>query len=917
MQILGEAIERAPESRDGWVNTVCAGDEALRAEVARLLARQKPAAQFLEESPLATVAESNGRSMVGERVGLYKIISEIGRGGMGAVYLAERDDAHFTRRVALKLIKRGMDTDFVVQRFRSERQILASLDHPNIAGLIDGGATEADLPYFIMEYVEGQPINKYANANNLSTNERLKLFRTVCSAVQYAHQNLVIHRDLKPSNILVTKEGEPKLLDFGIAKLLQADGEAETELTATAVRVMTPEYASPEQIKGERITTSSDVYSLGVLLYELLTGQRPYRVKSRQPDEIAKAICEQEPERPSAAVRMTAFRVPTSVGSSDGDKSPTEVGTLNTRNLKLLRGDLDNIVLKALRKEPQRRYGSADQFSEDIRRHLEGLPVTARKATLSYRASKFVQRNKIGVAAAVVILLTLLGGIIATGWEARKARIESARAEQRFNEVRQLAHSVLFDYHDAIAVLPGSTAVRHRLVKDALQYLDNLSKETGNDTSLLRELAGAYEKVAAIQGGVAMSGRGTLLSASNLGDMPGALESLRKAIAIRERLFAMDQGNKEVQQELAFCYVTIGFLHVLNGPPDKAVENLRKGMPIMEELVAADPTDEDLQYKLWNVYLALAKALGSPAVPNLGDTEGALAYMNKAQTLGADMVSKQPTNLAYQNMLSSMHGAYGAIQFGAGRKQEALESYKKNVAIAQEILKRDPSNTFYRRQMAVSLGNLGNTKLDMNEVGALDSFRQALAIYESLAAADPNDADIRKNSAVGYRNVGVALGTGNRIEALNNFHKALQILAELVVKDLTNADYRRQWATTYLLLSRFQSQANDLNGAVDSANQGIKIDEALVASSSTNVSARNTLAQLDSQLGASHAALGTKSGAGKQNAQWQAAKDAYQKSLDIYEDMKSKGTLSGADAGKADELAKEIAKCDAALRISN
>jgi len=207
MQILGEAIEREPESRDGWVDTVCAGDEALRADVTRLLARQKQAEQFLEESPLAAVAESNGRSMIGERIGLYKIIREIGRGGMGAVYLAERDDAHFTRRVALKLIKRGMDTDFVVQRFRNERQILASLDHPNIAGLIDGGATEADRPYFIMEYVEGQPMIDYANANELSTSARLKLFRTVCSAVQYAHQNLVIHRDLKPSNILVTKEG--------------------------------------------------------------------------------------------------------------------------------------------------------------------------------------------------------------------------------------------------------------------------------------------------------------------------------------------------------------------------------------------------------------------------------------------------------------------------------------------------------------------------------------------------------------------------------------------------------------------------------------------------------------------------------------------------------------------------------------
>jgi tetratricopeptide (TPR) repeat protein len=229
---------------------------------------------------------------------------------------------------------------------------------------------------------------------------------------------------------------------------------------------------------------------------------------------------------------------------------------------------------------------------------------------------------------------------------------------------------------------------------------------------------------------------------------------------------------------------------------------------------------------------------------------------------------------------------------------------------------QDPSNTFYRRALAVSLGNVGNTMLDMNEkTGALDSFRQALAIYDSMVAADPNDAEIRKNSAVGYRNVATALGTGNRIEALNNFHKALQILTELVAKDPTNADYRLRWATTYLLLSRFQSQVNDLNGAVDSANQGIKIDEALVASSAMNVSARKTLAQLNSQLGASHVALATKSGASKQNAQWQAAKDAYQKSLDIYQDMQSKGTLSGADAGKPDELAKGLAQCDAALKV--
>jgi eukaryotic-like serine/threonine-protein kinase len=912
MQILGEAIEREPESRDGWVETVCAGDEALRAEVARLLARQKPAAQFLEESPLAVAAESNDRSMVGTRIGLYKIISEIGRGGMGAVYLAERDDQQFKKRVAVKLIKRGMDTDFVVQRFRNERQILANLDHPNIARLLDGGATEADLPYFIMEYVEGQPIIKYANASQLSTTERLKLFRTVCSAVQYAHQNLVIHRDLKPSNILVTKAGEPKLLDFGIAKVLQADGEAETELTATAVRVMTPEYASPEQIRGQRITTSSDVYSLGVLLYELLTGCRPYRVKSRQPEEIARAICEQEPTKPSQAISVRSAVASESEppAVAGGPKSQSAVG-----NQKSLRGDLDNIVLKALRKEPGRRYASVEQFSEDIRRHLEGLPVIARKATLSYRTAKFIQRNKIGVAAAAIILLTLVGGIIATAWEAHRARLESARAQQRFDQVRKLAHSVMFDYHDAIVALPGSTKVRERLVTDSLEYLDNLSQEAGSDRSLMRELAAAYEKVGAVQGGVTMSGRGTLLSGSNLGDTDGALASLGKALTLREEVLTLDPNNKSLQQELAFCYVTIGFLHVLNGPPDKAVQNLSKGMPTMEALLVADPADEDLRYKLWNVYLALAKAMGSPAVPNLGDTEGALAYMNKAQTVGAELVSSHPTNVAYQNMLGASHGALAAILAGAGRKQEALDSHKKSLVIAQEIVDRDPSNTFYRRQLAVCLGNLGNTMLELNDkAGAIDNLKQSLAIYESLVAADPNDASTRRYCAIGYRNVGTALGAGNRTEAQTDFHKALTMLGELTAKDQNNSDFRQQSAFTYLALSRFLSQANDLSGAVDGAIQGIKIDEALVASSPTNASARNTLALLYSQLGATQAALATKGVTSKRTAQWQAAKDAYQKSLDIYQDMKSKGTLKGADASKPDELTREIAKCDDALK---
>ena len=306
MQVLDSVIECEPDRREFVLNEACFQDDQLRGDVEKLLARYEPAAAFMEETPIAVITglrdDAEVDSVVGKRVGPYRITGEIGRGGMGAVYLAVRDDEHFQRQVAIKLIKRGMDTDFILRRFRNERQILANLNHPNIARLYSGGTTEDGLPFFVMEYVDGVPIDEYCVAHKLSVAERLKLFRSVCSAVHYAHQSLVVHRDLKPSNILVTADGTPKLLDFGIAKLLHPDLNERTEMTATEFRVMTPEYASPEQVRGLPVTTATDVYSLGVILYELLTGRRPYGLKSRRPDEMVRLICEQEPAKPSNSV---------------------------------------------------------------------------------------------------------------------------------------------------------------------------------------------------------------------------------------------------------------------------------------------------------------------------------------------------------------------------------------------------------------------------------------------------------------------------------------------------------------------------------------------------------------------------------------------------------------------------------------
>jgi serine/threonine protein kinase len=409
-KLFEAAVDLDSNQRTALLDKECGGDEALRAEIESLLKSDEQTDGFIEQPAFEIPRDlfSEAEPFVGRQFGAYQVIREIGRGGLGAVYLAARADDEYRKQVAIKLVRRGLDTEDILRRFRNERQILAQLDHPNIARLIDGGTTDDGLPYFVMEYVKGEPINAYCEAHALSTTERLKLFRKVCAAVTYAHQNLVIHRDLKPSNILVTQEGEPKLLDFGIAKLLGAGDELFTQ-TIPALRVMTPGYASPEQVKGDKITTTSDVYSLGVLLYELLTGQRPYRLKTRTPEEIAHAITEQEPERPSTVLT---------------DNQRSEI-----RNQKSLRGDLDNIVLMAMRKAPARRYASVGQFSEDIRRHLTGLPVVARKDTVAYRASKFVSRHRIAVAAATLVLLSLVGGIVATLIQVRTARRERAKAE--------------------------------------------------------------------------------------------------------------------------------------------------------------------------------------------------------------------------------------------------------------------------------------------------------------------------------------------------------------------------------------------------------------------------------------------------------------------------------------------------------
>ena len=735
---------------------------------------------------------------------------------MGAVYLAERDDEHYRQQVAIKLIKPGLRGDVIHRRFRNEMQILAELNHPNIARLFDAGTTADGLPYLVMEYVEGSPINVYCDERQLSIDQRLQLFCTVCEAVQYAHQHLVIHRDIKPGNVLVTAEGTPKLVDFGIAKLLQR-GTLASDLTATAMPFMTPQYASPEQVRGESVTTATDVYSLGVVLYELLSGHAPYLFQSRVPHEVAKAICDQDPERPSVAVTRN-----------------DETGENRlARTRKRLRGDLDNIVLMAMRKEPLRRYATAEQLSEDIRRHLNGLPVRARHDTFTYRAGKFIRRQKVAVTAAAVVALTLLVGIVATTWQARVARSERARSERRFNEVRQLANSIVFEVHDAVANLPGSTPARSLIVQRGLKYLDSLAKDAAGDRGLQRELAAAYEKLGAVQ---------YTPSVAHLGDLPGAIESHRKAAALREALVASDPANRDYRRDLLDSYWYIATLLGAQGDMSAELETIRQQLPARRELAAAERTEFVDRYNLAGTYayigsllmqmgdskgalenqqeaLRLREELATldpntararraltisyeflgNATDQAGDTRAALDLQRRGLELRESLVAADPLNTDLRIMLNESYRYVGDMLFKLGDYDKAAEHYRKELALAREMVASDPANAQFRSNEAVALIKTGDIEVHSGHtVRAIASYQEALRIRQQLSSAANLDIYLRRDLGEACLKLGDAFkANGARSQAAENYQRAMDILGPLSETSPAHAEIRRMLGQAY------------------------------------------------------------------------------------------------------------------------
>jgi eukaryotic-like serine/threonine-protein kinase len=693
------------------------------------------------------IAGDNER-WVGRRVGAYEILALIGSGGMGEVYRARRVDAEYEKEVAIKLVPGAQSDRAVLERLRAERQILAKLDHPNIARLIDGGVTEDGLPYLIMDLIDGEPLDRYCERRQLPIPERLRLFREVCSAVSYAHQHFIVHRDLKPRNILVTADGTPKLLDFGIAKLVQPTlTQSGAAATVFGANPLTLEFASPEQVRGGTITTTSDVYSLGMVLYLLLTGRLPYRTSFESLLEAMREICEVEPARPS-----------TLAARADG------------KGGERIDRDLDAIVLRALRKEPDKRYRSVEEFSEDIARYLGGHPVTARDGRLTYRVAKFVRRHKLEIAAGVLITGALVGGIVTSLRQARIAAQETARAERHVATVRAFADAAMFQLHDAIKDLPGSTKARQILVSTALEYLNALAAEAGKDRTLQREIATAYIKVADIQGKV---------NKANTGRPAEAMESYAKAIALLEPLVASDPGDASARRSLAQSYLQQSRLFVWRGEPQKAVAMSRKATEMFDSLVSAD---SDMSSRM-----GLADACRVHAV-NLvlaGSGKEGIRYAERSVRILEDLQRRNTEDLDLMYELGVAYGSAADVHQADETPEAPARSNElrhKALAVDERLVEATGGhNATYARSLFGDRVNLCSQHNDAGEyLKAVEYCRAAQPLLVSLRT-DENNAQIELDGTSLRLNLGSALlGAGRLDEAGSVLEENVRALRKLL-----------------------------------------------------------------------------------------------------------------------------------------
>ena len=733
--LFNAALDLPATQRQAFLDRECTGDPELLLEVRAMVdADADPGATLdaaMEEGAEAWALATEEQA-IGQRLGPYRITGFLGRGGMGAVYRAVRDDAAFQKEVAIKLLRGGLDSRSVLRRFEQERQILARLEHPHIARLLDGGTGANGVPFLVMEFVEdGITVTQHCAGSALDLQQRLLLFLDICSAVGYAHQNLIVHRDLKPGNILVDKSGSVKLLDFGIARVLSDN--ADQTVTVAGAQMLTPEYASPEQVRGEPVTTATDVYSLGIILYELLTGKKAQEIADTSLAAISRAVCETIPIRPSQAVP---------------NNSP-----IRARDL---RGDLDNIILKSIHKDRDRRYSSVEQFAEDVRAHLQGMPVKARPDSFSYRASKFFGRNRLsvtlGVAAAV--MLSVSSFLL---WRQAQA------TQRRFDQVRHLSNSFLFEFHDAIENLPGSTKARRLVVEKGLQYLEALAVDAANDPQLAREVGTAYKKLGDVQGDPLRS---------NLGDTKGALESYRKSVKMLEDAWIAEGRTPEGRKPLQEALYRLGAVQRISKDTKGALVSFKQAIQHGEEYVKVSNGDIEGLRQLAKSHDQMGRMAAAIGV------DEALKSAQRAVQIREELNFKGIVDQHSLGDLGSSYATLGLVLARMGKTDDALEAYKKSLKLQEKMASLRPDDVSTQRTLMIALSHVGDT-LGNSHMISLGRFAEAADIYARvvdrarwLVSVDPQDKKAQVD--LGF----ALLRYGNTLRAAVDYDKAWRAMEE-------------------------------------------------------------------------------------------------------------------------------------------
>ncbi len=765
-------------------------DPAVAAEVRSLLRWHREQDGFLDE-PLIRLADVTADPLIGQAFGAWRIVEVIGRGGMGVVYRAERADGAFERPAAIKVIGAEADATGVVERFRLEQRTLANLDHRNIARLLDGGTTPDGRPYFVMEFIDGARVDAFCDARALAVDERLELFVRICNGVRYAHENLVVHRDIKPDNVLVTADGTPKLLDFGIAHLLSRDASPQPQ-DGAATWLLTPDFASPEQLDGRASTTGTDVYSLGIMLYLLLTGERPYRIAGATQAALRDALAGVAVRAPSVVARH---------GESAVERAARR-GTTPDELARRLCGDLDAITLKALARASDERYSSVAELLQDLRAYRTHRPVAARPPTASYVTAKFARRHTKPLAAAALLGIAVVAGVGAVVWQGQLAALERARAERRFNDVRQLANTFMFDVNDSIANVPGTMATRELIVKTAVEYLDGLAREAAGDAEMQRELARAWIRVGDVQGNP---------TAANLGDSAGAMRSYRRAVALATEAQSSLPDDLDSLRTLARVHRSIGEVRAWTGDLAAALDDGHRSAQLYSRIARAPEATPEDRLEAAISLLKEGDLLGSPNLPNLGRRDDAKARFEEALAAFRALDTVASPNLRARRFVGLSLERLGTLHETASEWEAAEATYQSSFEIRRQLAAAEPTHRNIQRDLAIAYEKLGKVAEARRGAGAgVPLLRSALAQFDRLAASDPADANAARSLAISREILaGALLRAEQPADARALYESALTAHRAIATRDAENAQARCDVVRTLALVGDAFERAPD------------------------------------------------------------------------------------------------------------